>query len=127
RRGHRPGHPRRRGGGGVRAGLSGVLAYLRVYYAHMTEFRAELLLWALANSPSFILMGVWHQATSTGSFALQPLEVVRYFLAVFVVRQLTVVWVIWDVEQQVVSGKLAPLLMQPRDPVWRHLAGHVAE
>ena len=51
-------------------------------YAHMLEFRAELLLWALSNSLSFILMGVWHEATSRGTFALQPLEVVRYFLAV---------------------------------------------
>jgi len=99
----------------------------RVGYAYMTEYRAELLLWALAHSLSIILMGVWSQAAARGSFALGPLEVIRYFLAVFVVRQLTVVWVIWDVEQQVQAGKLAPLLLQPVDPGWRHLVNHVAE
>lgn len=99
----------------------------RAGYAYMTEYRAELVLWALSNSLSIILMGVWSQAAARGTFALGPLDVVRYFLAVFVVRQLTVVWVIWEVEQQVQSGKLAPQLLQPVDPGWRHLMSHVAE
>ncbi len=99
----------------------------RASYAYMNEYRAELILWALANSLSFILMGVWYEATSRGSFSLSPVDVVRYFLAVFVVRQLTVVWVIWEIEQQVVNGKLAPQLLQPVDPVWRHIMSHVAE
>lgn len=96
-------------------------------YAHMLEFRAELVLWALSNSLSFILMGVWHEATARGSFALQPLEVVQYFLAVFVVRQLTVVWVIWEMEQDVLHGRLSQQLLAPIDPVWRHIAAHLAE
>jgi ABC-2 type transport system permease protein len=103
------------------------LALFRVGYAYMTEYRAELILWALASSLSFILMGVWYEAAGRGSFALAPVDVVRYFLAVFVVRQLTVVWVIWEVEEQVQGGKLAPQLLQPLDPVWRHFMNHVAE
>lgn len=111
--------------------MSGALrrarALFRVGYAYMTEYRAELVLWALANSLSFILMGAWYQAAGRGTFALAPVDVVRYFLAVFVVRQLTVVWVIWEVETQVQGGKLAPQLLQPLDPVWRHFMNHVAE
>lgn len=99
----------------------------RASYAYMNEYRAELILWALANSLSFILMGVWFEATTRGSFALAPLDVVRYFLAVFVVRQLTVVWVIWDVEAQVHDGRLAAQLLQPADPGWRHVMSHLAE
>lgn len=109
------------------SGWRKALGLLRVGYAYMTEYRAELVLWALSNSLSIILMGVWSEAAARGSFALGKLEVIRYFLAVFVVRQLTVVWVIWEVEQQVQSGKLAPLLLQPVDPAWRHLANHFAE
>lgn len=96
-------------------------------YAHMLEFRAELVLWAFSNSLSFILMGVWHEATQRGSFAMQPIEVVRYFLAVFVVRQLTVVWVIWEMEQDVLHGRLSHFLLTPVDPVWRYVAAHLAE
>ena len=99
----------------------------RANYAYMTEYRAELILWALSNSLSFILMGVWFQATERATFALSSIEVVRYFLAVFIVRQLTIVYVIWALEEEVVQGKLAPILLQPIDPVWRHLMSHVAE
>lgn len=116
--------------------LRQLLGLFRSSYAFMNEYRSELILWALANSLSFILMGVWFQAASRGTFtavnggvtvALAPDDFVRYFLAVFIVRQLTVVWVIWELEQQVLHGKLAPQLLQPIDPVWRHVMSHVAE
>lgn len=104
-----------------------IRALLSVYYAYMVEYRAELVLWALSNSLSFILMGVWYEATSRGSFSVQPIDVVRYFLAVFVVRQLTVVWVIWEVEQDMQRGRLSHFLLAPLDPAWRYVASHVAE
>jgi ABC-2 type transport system permease protein len=102
-------------------------ALLSVYYAYMLAYRAELVLWALANSLPFILMGVWMKAGESGTFALSSLELARYFLAVFVVRQATVVWVIWEFEHDVVKGGLSSQLLMPLDPAWRHLAGHVAE
>ena len=101
--------------------------FLSVFYAHMVEYRAELLFWVLSGSLPLILMGVWTQAASSGTFALSALEFTRYFVAVFFVRQFSVVWVIWDFEKEVVQGKLSPLLLQPVDPVWRHFYGHVAE
>jgi ABC-2 type transport system permease protein len=72
-------------------------------------------------------MGEWYQATTRGSFSVQPVDVVRYFLAVFVVRQLTVVWVIWEVEQDMQAGRLAHFLLAPLDPAWRYVALHVGE
>jgi ABC-2 type transport system permease protein len=101
--------------------------FLSIYYAYMTEYRAELILWMLSGSLPLILMGVWTQAAQTGKFALQPAELVRYFLMVFLVRQLTVVWVIWEFEKEVVQGKLSFRLLQPLDPVWHHVASHLSE
>jgi ABC-2 type transport system permease protein len=98
-----------------------------VYYAYMVEYRAELLFWVLSGTLPLILMGVWVQAAETGQFALNALEFVRYFIAVFWVRQLTVVWVIWDFERQVVEGQLSPKLLQPLDPGWHHFISHTAE
>ena len=100
---------------------------LRSQYAYMTEYRSELLLWALSMSLSFILMGVWFAASGRADVGLSQADVVRYFFGVFLVRQLTAVWVIWEVEQQVTKGQLSPQLLLPIDPVWKHLAGHVAE
>ncbi|MEO0455955.1 MAG: ABC-2 family transporter protein [Cyanobacteria bacterium P01_A01_bin.114] len=100
---------------------------ISVYYAYMVEYRAELMFWVLSGSLPIILMGIWTQAAQSGQFGLSPVEFVRYFLAVFIVRQFTVVWVIWDFERQVLQGKLSPLLLQPLDPGWRHFLSHFAE
>lgn len=96
-------------------------------YAYMTEYRSELLLWALSMSLSFILMGVWFEASARADVGLSQGDVVRYFFCVFLVRQFTAVWVLWDLEQQIQKGQLSPQLLLPIDPIWKHLAGHVAE
>ncbi len=98
-----------------------------MYLALWTEYRAEIYLWTLAGILPLILMGVWSEASKGGAFGLMPRDFVRYFLAVFVVRQLTVVWVIWDFEELVVKGTLSPLLLQPIDPGWRYALGHATE
>ncbi len=98
-----------------------------VYYAYMVEYRAELLLWVLSGSLPIILMGVWTQAARQSNFGLSPTDFARYFLAVFLVRQLTVVWVIWEFEREVVEGKLSFRLLQPLDPAWHHVFSHVSE
>ncbi|RUR86045.1 ABC transporter permease [Chlorogloeopsis fritschii PCC 9212] len=103
------------------------LTLLSVYYAYMVEYRAELILWVLSGSLPIILMGVWTQAAQGGNFGLTPVDFARYFLAVFLVRQLTVVWAIWDVEKEVIEGKLSNRLLQPLDPVWHHVASHLGE
>ncbi len=100
---------------------------LVAYYAYMLEYRAELFLWALSGSLPLILMGVWTQAAQSGQFGLGPVDFARYFLTVFLIRQFTVVWVIWEFEKEVVEGRLSPRLLQPIDPVWHHVAAHLSE
>ncbi|NET48836.1 MAG: multidrug ABC transporter permease, partial [Merismopedia sp. SIO2A8] len=67
------------------------------------------------------------EAAASGAFTFSSLEFIRYFLAVFFVRQFTVVWVIWEFERDVVEGKLSPKLLHPLDPVWHHFFSHFAE
>lgn len=93
----------------------------------MLEYRAELFFWALSGTLPIILMGVWTKASQTGQFGLEPTDFARYFLAVFLVRQFNVVWVIWDFEKEVVEGRLSSRLLQPIDPVWHHVAAHLSE
>ncbi|MTJ15292.1 multidrug ABC transporter permease [Anabaena sp. UHCC 0187] len=103
------------------------LTLLSVNYANMLEYRSELIFWVLAGSLPIIMMGVWVQAAESGKFGFKPVDFARYFFAVFLARQISVVWVIYDFEKEVVEGKLSPKLLQPIDPVWHHVANHVAE
>jgi len=57
----------------------------------------------------------------------QTIDFIRYFVAVFVVRQFTVAWVLYDFEYHVVSGKLTPFLLAPADPTWRFFLIHTGE
>jgi ABC-2 type transport system permease protein len=98
-----------------------------LYLSYMLEFRAEICLWVLASVLPLILLGVWSKAAENGSFPLSRVEFIRYFIAVFVVRQFTFIWVIWEFEDLVVTGNLSQQLLQPLDPVWRFLASHVTE
>ncbi|MBD2038009.1 ABC-2 family transporter protein [Phormidium sp. FACHB-592] len=98
-----------------------------VYYAYMVEYRAELLLWVLSGSLPIILMGIWVEAAQTGNFGLTPVDFARYFLAAFIVRQFTVVWVIWEFEREIIEGKLSFRLLQPLDPAWHYFFSHFAE
>ena len=100
---------------------------LIAYYAYMLEYRAELFLWALSGTLPLILMGVWTQAALGGQFGLSPVDFIRYFLAVFIIRQFTVVWVVYEFEKEVVEGKLSSRLLQPLDPVWHHVTSHLSE
>ncbi len=100
---------------------------LLAHYAHMLEYRAEIFLWALSNSLPIILMGVWIEASQSGDFSLNPIDFARYFFSVFIVRQLTTIWVIWEFEQEILEGRLSLRLLQPIDPVWHHVARHLAE
>ena len=111
----------------MQAILKTARTFLVSYYAHMIEYRAELFLWALSGTLPLILMGVWTEAAASGQFGLGPIDFVRYFLTVFLVRQFTVVWVIYEFEREIVEGRLSPRLLQPIDPVWHHVAGHVSE
>ncbi len=103
------------------------LTLLTVYYSYMLEYRSELILWVLSGSLPIILMGVWIKAAEGGNFELTAVDFARYFFAVFLVRQLTVVWVIYEFEKEVVQGKLSLRLLQPIDPVFHHLSNHISE
>ncbi len=107
--------------------LAKLATILTVYYAQMLEYRAEIFFWILSGSLPIILMGVWVQAANSGNFPLSSVDFARYFFAVFIVRQFTNIWVIWEFEREILEGKLSFKLLQPFDPVWHHVARHIAE
>ncbi|HUO10138.1 MAG TPA: ABC-2 family transporter protein [Phycisphaerae bacterium] len=99
-------------------------------YALMLAYRAEIYLWVIAMILPFIMMAIWATASEKmggANFAMSSVDYVRYFFAVWTVRQFTVVWMIYDFEYQVNEGKLSPLLLRPIHAVWNFVAGHLGE
>ncbi len=109
---------------------------LATQYAHMLEYRAEIALWALSGLVPLLMMSLWiHQADMgagpSGSGAavggLSRVELARYFISAFIVRQFTVAWVVFAFEEDALQGRLSPMLLQPLHPLWRYLTSHLAE
>jgi ABC-2 type transport system permease protein len=73
------------------------------------------------------MLGVWSGAGAAAASGLAPGRLGPYFLAAFVVRQFTVVWMIHVFEEDTLQGKLSPYLLQPLLPLWRYLTAHLAE
>lgn len=101
--------------------------YLTTYYALMLEYRAEIFLWVLTGLMPFIMMGIWTKAAAQGHFPMTATEFIRYFTGVFVVRQFTIVWVIWEFELAVVEGRLSNMLLKPINPIWGFITMHLSE
>jgi ABC-2 type transport system permease protein len=109
---------------------------LATQYAHMLEYRAEIALWALSGLIPLVMMALWiHQAdTAVGlgggggaEAGLSRLDLARYFLSAFVVRQFTIAWVVFAFEEDALQGRLSPMLLQPLHPLWRYLTAHLGE
>lgn len=110
------------------APLRTIKAFFNAYYALMTAYRGEIFLWAIATSLPLIMMGVWVQAGASGAFeGFTSVDAARYFIGVFIFRQLTICWVIYEFEWNVVSGRLSAWLLHPVDPIWRYIMMHAGE
>lgn len=102
-------------------------ALLSSQFALMSEYRAEIALWALSGLLPFIMLALWRQAPAGAALGLGPGGLDRYFLSAYLVRQFSVVWVVFAFEEDALLGRLSPYLLQPLHPLWRYVAAHLAE
>jgi ABC-2 type transport system permease protein len=99
-------------------------------HALMLAYRAEIYLWTIAHILPFIMMGIWTtaaQSTSGGNFSMKPVDYERYFLAVYITRQLTAIWMIYEFEWHILEGRYSYYLLRPLNPLWHYVAGHLGE
>jgi ABC-2 type transport system permease protein len=102
-------------------------ALLASQVALMLEYRAEILLWALSGLLPLLMYALWADAAAGSAAGLSPAYLARYFLAAFVVRQFSVVWVVYAFEEDHLQGRISPFLLQPLPLIWRYVAAHLAE
>ena len=100
---------------------------LTTQYAYMLEYRIEIALWALSGVLPFIMFSLWSKNDVGNTFGFNDIGLARYFLSAFLVRQFSVVWVVFSFEEDSLSGRLSPYLLQPLHPLLRYVAAHLAE
>jgi ABC-2 type transport system permease protein len=95
----------------------------RVAFAEMVAYRAEMIIWILSATMPLVMLALWDAAAAEGPLAgFGRADFARYFAATLVVRQLTGAWVVWELNQQIRTGTLSPMLLRPLNPLWWSLA-----
>ena len=100
---------------------------LRVAVAEMVAYRAEMVIWILTSTLPLVMLALWNAAAADGPLAgFGQAEFARYFAVTLLVRQLTGVWVLWELNHQIRTGALSPQLLRPVDPLWWQFAETLA-
>lgn len=100
---------------------------LRVGFAEMVAYRAEMVVWILTATLPLVMLALWHAAAEQGPLSgFGQADFARYFTATLVVRQLTGAWLVWELNHQVRTGGLSPQLLRPVHPLAYNLAVTVA-
>lgn len=99
-----------------------VLAALwRLSLAEAVAYRVAVLLWILTASFPLVSLALWAGLAQDGPIgAYGRGDFVAYFVAAFLVRQMSASWVVWDLESQIRSGDLSTLMMRPVHPLLHH-------
>lgn len=102
-------------------------ALFRIGFAEAVAYRAEFLVWILSTTMPLIMLALWSAVARdapVGRFA--QAEFTSYFLATFVVRQLTSSWVSWQINYEVRQGTLALRLLRPIHPMLTFAVGNLS-
>lgn len=109
------------------ATLRALPTLLRVGFAEGVAYRAELVVWILSTTMPFIMLALWSAVARDGPVGrFGPAEFTTYFLATFIVRQLTGSWISWQINFEIRHGTLSARLLRPLHPAIAYAAESLA-
>ena len=100
---------------------------IKVGFLEAVAYRAELLVWVLSTTMPLIMLALWSavaREAPVGRFG--QMDFVAYFLATFIVRQLTGAWVAWEMNWEVRQGTLGMKLLRPIHPFLTYASENLA-
>ena len=94
----------------------------------MLEYRASIVIWMLTGIMPLVMLAVWYSLAEDGPIAgYSQNDFVSYYLLMLLVRQLTNVWVIWELDYEIRHGDLSIKLLHPINPIHEYIASHLAD
>lgn len=106
-------------------------ALLRSGLGLAMAYRGLLVIWILSGMLPLIMLFVWltiAQDQPDGQInGFNSLDFISYYLAVVVLRRMTGVWIIWDIDEDIRLGRLSTKLLRPLDPAHNYLTMAVSD
>lgn len=104
------------------------IALLRRSLGVMLEYRVSMLIWMLSASFPLVMLAVWlslAQDGPVGGFTAQ--DFVAYYLLSLVMRQMTAVWVAWELDYDIRHGDMNTKLLHPIQPIHDYISFNLAD
>ena len=99
----------------------------KVGFSEAVAYRAEFLVWMLSTTMPLIMLALWSAVAREGPVGrFREKEFVAYFLATFIVRQLTGSWAAWQMNYEIRQGTLTMRLLRPIHPMITYAVENLA-
>ncbi len=94
----------------------------------MLEYRVSMLIWMLTSSFPLIMLAVWLSLAQNGPIGnYNAGDFVGYYLLALYVREMTSVWVSWELDSDIRHGDLSIKLLHPLHPIHEYIASNLAD
>ena len=98
-------------------------AEFRACWNLMIEYRIMVAIWILTIVLPLIMLAAWLSIAENGPVGgYDRTRFISYYLAALVVRNMTGMWFIWEMDSELRLGSLSFRLLKPMDPIVHYLA-----
>jgi ABC-2 type transport system permease protein len=112
----------------LRSTVRALPTILRVGFSEAVAYRAETIIWIAATTMPLVMLALWHAVARDAPIGRWGApQVTAYFLAMFVVRQLTGSWAVWLMNMEIRDGTLAQRMLRPIHPLVAYAVSALAE
>lgn len=104
------------------------LALMRRSIAVLLEYRIAMAIWMLSATFPLVMLAVWlgmAQEGPVGGFTAG--DFVAYYLMSFYMRQMTSVWVAWELDYDIRHGDMSTKLLHPIQPIHEYVTFNLAD
>ncbi len=102
-------------------------AILRVGFASVLAYRAEMIIWMFATNMPLVMLALWAAVARSGPVAgYTQAGFTSYYLATLLVRLMTGCWVVYELTMEIRGGTLSMRLLRPVHPLLAHALENIA-
>lgn len=92
------------------------------------EYRASMVIWMLSASFPLVMLAVWLSLAEQGPVGGYTAgDFIAYYLMSFYLRQMTSVWVAWELDYEIRHGDLSVKLLHPLNPIHEYITFNLAD
>src|SRR5262245_8007598 len=108
--------------------LSKYKALMRRSLAILFEYRMSMVIWMLSATFPLVMLAVWLSLAEDGPIGgFTAGDFVAYYLMSFYIRQMTSVWVAWELDMDIRHGDMNTKLLHPIHPIHDYISFNLAD